>query len=217
MASFFEKLKKGMGVDVEIKEASLDESAPVATPVMEVAIENEAEAPVVKKIRKKRQAKVAILAEEPPEEPAEPPQELKIEPEPVKEIEIEGMEKPSFAKTAEEKEDWFEEPAGQLAIDVFQTEQDLIIQTAIAGIKPGDLEVTVERDIIAIKGIRQRPSKDNGDYFTKECYWGPFVREVIAPVEINPDMVEAVMQEGVLTVRLPKILRDRKRMITVKA
>lgn len=183
MASFFEKLKKGMGADQENKEEKIE-----------------------KPIRKKRQIKTVAFEPEPPQ-----PQTLKIDttpieakpPEPVKKIE------------AEEKKNWFEEPAGQLAIDVFQTERDLIIQTAIAGIKPENLEVTVERDIVAIRGIRQKPSEENGDYFAKECYWGPFAREVILPVEIDPDRVKAVMQEGILTVKMPKILREKKRIITV--
>ena len=179
-----------MGVETEIKEPSL----PKSTEGKE-------------KPRKKRLAKIMSLKED----PAFPPQELKMEEEPIKKIEIEGLSVPAV------KKEWFEEPAGQLAIDVFQTEQDLIIQTAIAGIKPGKLEVTVERDIVAIRGIREKPSKEEGDYFTKECYWGPFAREIIVPVEIDPDRVEAIMQEGVLTVRMPKILREKKRIITVKA
>lgn len=193
MASFFEKLKKGMGVEAVAQK----------------------EEEFIQKPKKKRQIKTVSLE-------IEPPQALKIEttlikttpievnPEPIKEI-----DKPSFAKTTESKKDWFEEPAGQLAIDVFQTERDLIIQTAIAGIKPENLEVTVERDIVAIRGIRQKPSEENGDYFAKECYWGPFTREVILPVEIDPDRVKAMMQEGILTVKMPKILREKKRIITV--
>jgi HSP20 family molecular chaperone IbpA len=204
-----------MGVDAETKEDQIEEVNPQVIPP-------------VPKIRKKRQAKVTALAEE----PAETIQELKIAPkqvksdseqnqiiesEPVKKIEIEGIGKPTPSEALAKRETWFEEPAGQLAIDVFQTEQDLIIQTAIAGIKPGNLEVTVERDIIAIRGIRQKPSADEGEYFTKECYWGPFAREIIVPVEIDPDRVEAIMQEGILIVRMPKILREKKRVITVKA
>ncbi len=182
MASFFEKLKKGMGVEaVEQKE---EES--------------------IQKPKRKRQIKTASLE-------IEPPQVLKIETTPIETAPIEAEEIP----VAVNKKDWFEEPAGQLAIDVFQTERDLIIQTAIAGIKPENLEVTVERDIVAIRGIRQKPSEENGDYFAKECYWGPFTREVILPVEIDPDRVKAMMQEGILTVKMPKILREKKRIITV--
>lgn len=183
----------------------------------------------VQKPKKIRQVKAPTLKRE---IIIEPPKELKTEfprsgnegedeatlhrLEPIKKIEIEGISALPADKPID-KEDWFEEPAGQLAVDVFQTERDLIIQTAIAGIKPGNLEVTVERDIVAIRGVRQKPSEENGDYFTKECYWGPFTREVIVPVEIDPDRVEAIMQEGVLTVKMPKILREKKRIITVKA
>ena len=177
MASFLDKLKKGMGVATGGEE----------------------------KIRKKRQAKTPVL---------NLPQELKIGLEPVRKIEIEGI--PSSAKATAGKEEWFEEPAGQLAVDVFQTEKDLIIQTAIAGIKPGNLEITIEKDVISIKGIREKPSAESGDYFTQECYWGPFAREVIAPVEIDPDRVEAAMREGVLTIKMPKLLREKKRTIAVK-
>src|SRR3989344_8113575 len=180
-SSFFEKLKKGMGVKEE-------ES--------------------IQKPRKKRQVKTVSLESE--------IKTLKIDTTPM-EVKLELGPKPSSAKATEGTENWFEEPAGQLAIDVFQTERDLIIQTAIAGIKPENLEVTVERDIVAIRGIRQKPSEENGDYFAKECYWGPFTREVIVPVEIDPDRVEAMMQEGILTVKMPKILREKKRIITVKA
>lgn len=194
MPSFLEKLKKGMGVETE--------SEITAEPM-----------PLIKKPKKKQ----PVIPQELKmvQQVHHPEQNRRIEPEPIKKIEVAGLEK-SFG-AAQDKKEWFEEPAGQLAIDVFQTEQDLIIQTAIAGIKPGNLEVTVERDIVAIRGIRQKPSKEEGEYFTKECYWGPFAREIIVPVEIDPDRIEAVMQEGVLTVRMPKILREKKRIITVKS
>jgi HSP20 family protein len=214
MASFLDKLKKGMGVATEDEGEEIKEPAP--------------------KIRKKRQAKNVEPAfiKTSADEEIKPPRELKIEAKIMKienkkkEIKIEEPDSAfvkastsdkSSADKPTDKEEWFEEPAGQLAVDVYQTEQDLIVQTAIAGIKPGNLEVTVERDIVAIRGIRQKPSEENGDYFTKECYWGPFSREIISPVEINPDLVEAIMEEGVLTIRLPKILREKKRTITVKA
>ncbi|MBI2038502.1 MAG: Hsp20 family protein [Candidatus Nealsonbacteria bacterium] len=204
MPSFLEKLKKGMGVESKTDEQIQEPEPPKVQPIKKP---NPAKAG--------RRLKMRTSSSSP--EPVKPPQELKIEPEPAQKIEIEGLNKPAFAKATAGKEEWFEEPAGQLAIDVFQTEQNLIIQTAIAGIKPGNLEVTIERDIVSIRGIRQKPLEEDGDYFTKECYWGPFAREVIVPVEIDPDRVEAIMQEGILTVRMTKILRDKKRTITVKA
>lgn len=114
-----------------------------------------------------------------------------------------------------EKEEWFE-PEGQLAIDVYQTQTELVIQTAIAGVKPEDLDISMERDIVTIKGCRQKPTEENGDYFTQECYWGPFSREVILPVEIDPDRAIASMKEGILIIKIPKILREKKRTIKVR-
>ena len=112
---------------------------------------------------------------------------------------------------------WFKEE-GQLVIDMYQTETKLIIQTAIAGIDPEDLDVTIEKDLIIIKGTREEPLnlEEKKDYFVQECYWGPFSRKIILPVEINPDQVQASMRQGVLVIQLPKTLREKKRKIEIK-
>ncbi len=190
MPSFFEKLKKGMGVEEPIEET----------------IEEEPDEKIVKKLRAKRvtvkkprklEVKAALIEEEiEPEE--EKPEKKKIE--------IEAEE--------ESKEKWFE-PEGQLAIDVFQTENDLVIQSAIAGVKPESLDILMEKDIIIIKGTREKPFEENGDYFAQECFWGPFSREVILPTEVDPNRAKAEMKEGILTIRIPKILREKKRRIIV--
>lgn len=193
MPSFLEKLKKGMGVEEPIEET----------------IEEKPQEKIVRKPRAKRAAvekprkleiKAAVIEEEiEPEE--EKPEEKKIE------IEIEKEDK-------EDKDKWFE-PEGQLAIDVFQTENDLIIQSAIAGVKPDSLDISMEKDIITIRGIREKPFEENGDYFTQECFWGPFSREVILPTEVDPNRSKAEMKEGILTIKIPKILREKKRRIIV--
>jgi HSP20 family protein len=113
------------------------------------------------------------------------------------------------------------EQEGQLAIDIYQTENKLIIQSAIAGVKQEDLNIVIERDLISIKGKREEPivQKDESekkDYFVQECYWGPFSRKIVLPVEINPDNVEASMKDGVLVIQLIKVLREKKRKIEVK-
>lgn len=119
-------------------------------------------------------------------------------------------------KNEESKEKWFT-PEGQLAIDVYQTERELIIQSAIAGIKPEDLDISIEGDKVTIKGKREKPTeKEERNYFYQECYWGPFSREIILPVEVDPSRAEASFEEGVLTIRIPKIEREKKRKIEVK-
>lgn len=128
----------------------------------------------------------------------------------------EKIERLTVAKTNKNQQ-WFEGPTGQLAVDIFQNESELIIQSAIAGIRPENLEISMEKDVISIKGTREKPiDAKEADYFTKECYWGPFSREIITPVEVDPDRAEASMKNGILAIRIPKTLREKKRKIEVK-
>jgi len=182
MANFFEKLKKGMGIEGNEE------------------IQKEEE-----KKEEKREGKKKIQSKTPKIKRAE---KLEIKAEPI--------EKEVLIKNKEEEEKKWLQPEGQLAIDVYQTETELVIQSAIAGVRPENLDIFLERDVLTIKGVREKPFEEEGDYFTQECYWGPFSREVILPVEIDPDRVTAQMKDGILTVRLPKILRERKRRIKVK-
>ena len=168
-----------------------------------------------KLLKKKR----VIRARKENKQPEAGPPEVKVEKVELKpeELPAEKVEekKPAEAPALAGKEKWFE-TEGELAIDVYQTESHLVIQSAIAGVKPEDLDISMERDIITIKGIRQKPFEESGDYFTQECYWGPFSREVILPVEVDPDRAEATMKDGILTIRIPKILREKKRRIKVR-
>jgi HSP20 family protein len=182
MNSFFEKLKKGMGIEEPIEE-----------PV------EEGEEPAKKKpVKKPRKTKIEKIPEE-----TERPEKLEIKAKPIEEATEERW--PTLSGESE----------GQLAIDVYQTEDYLVIQSAIAGVKPENLDIAIERDVITIKGSREKPFEESGDYFTQECFWGPFSREVILPVEIDPDRAEAKMKEGILMIKLPKISRDKKRKIQV--
>ena len=200
--SFFEKLKKGMGI--ELPEEKIEE------------MKEPEEIKTEEKPTKKRRL-IKMKNENKEQEVAQP--EMKIEKVELKPEEISG-EKMEEKKLTEvpvltDKEKWFP-TEGELAIDVYQTETHLVIQSAIAGVKPEDLDISMERDILTIKGIRQKPFEENGDYFTQECYWGPFSREVILPVEVDPDRAEATMKDGILTIRIPKILREKRRQIKVR-
>lgn len=118
-------------------------------------------------------------------------------------------------KNREEK--WLE-TEGQLAVDVFQTEGELVIQSTIAGVRSDDLDIAIEGDKVTIRGRRERPTKDEKiNYFYQECYWGPFIREIILPVEIDPSRAEAIFKEGVLIIRMPKVEREKKRKISVRS
>lgn len=106
---------------------------------------------------------------------------------------------------------------GQLAVDVYQTNGELVIQSAIAGVKPEELDISIEGDLVLIKGNRKKPIEKNEiNYFYQECYWGPFSRQIILPEETDPSRAEATLEEGILTIRIPKIERKKKRKIEIK-
>jgi len=94
---------------------------------------------------------------------------------------------------------------GQLAVDVYQTDKEIIVESAVAGIDPKDLDISVNNEILTIKGRRQRSAfvRDE-DYFCRECYWGEFSRSVALPEEVLHDKIKATYKNGVLTVALPK-------------
>lgn len=110
-----------------------------------------------------------------------------------------------------------EELEGQLTVDVYQTPTDIVIESAVAGVDPEDIDVNVTRDSVTIRGKRHREKKiKDEDYFYQECYWGKFSRSVILPQEIDPEGVRAIFKNGILTVHLPKLNKDKTKKIPVK-
>lgn len=108
-------------------------------------------------------------------------------------------------------------PKGQLTVDVYQTEKELVIQSAVAGIKLKDLDISIEKDKLTIEGKREKPlENEERNYFYQECYWGPFSREIILPAEVDPSRSQATFKEGILTIRIPKIEKEKERKIEVK-
>jgi HSP20 family protein len=125
-------------------------------------------------------------------------------------------EKNEKAEKTETKRDW-KVTEGQLAVDIYETEEDLVLQTAIAGVEADSLDISLEKDLLIVKGERKNPAKETKkNYFVEECYFGSFSREVILPREIDPTHTKASMEEGILTIRMPKIERDKKRKIVIE-
>ena len=106
---------------------------------------------------------------------------------------------------------------GQLTIDVYQTDDDIVIKSTIAGVKPEDLDININNDMVTVRGERKQEEEvDSENYYYQECYWGPFSRSVILPVEIITEKAEATMKNGILTLRLPKADVTRTRKIQVR-
>jgi HSP20 family protein len=115
-------------------------------------------------------------------------------------------------------EDWLSEYEGQLTIDMYQTKDNVIIKSTIAGVKPEDIDVTIANDMVTIRGERKRDFEASSeDYFYQECYWGSFSRSVVLPVDVDIDNVEADLKDGILTVILPKAAKARAKKIRVGA
>lgn len=127
------------------------------------------------------------------------------------EIEIGAPDKP-------EQTEWLGDDydEGQLSIDVYQTPNKLVIKSTIAGVKPENIDISINNDMLTIRGkrlCREEISEEN--YLIKECYWGGFSRSVILPVEVEAENVEAALDNGVLTVTLPKAKNAKQVSIKV--
>lgn len=119
-------------------------------------------------------------------------------------------------QTPEEEKETIQEE-GQLAVDVFQNDNEIIIQSTIAGVKAQDLDIMIQNDMVTIRGERKKEIEvEPQNYFYQECYWGPFSRSIILPEEIKPDDARAELKNGVLTIHLPKIQKTKATKIKVK-
>lgn len=113
----------------------------------------------------------------------------------------------AVSKKQEKKDDY----DGQLTVDVFQTSGDIIVRSTIAGVDQNDIDISVTKEMVTIKGKRVTPEKINSsDYYYQELFWGPFSRSIILPEDIDADNAKASMKNGLLTIRLPKLSKTKK-------
>ncbi len=136
----------------------------------------------------------------------------------IPEEEIEESKLP--AKTDRRAQNWMEEESdeAELAVDVYQTPSDIVVQTMVAGVKPEDLDIKVERSILTIRGKREENRNINEEnYFLKELYWGKFSRTISLPQEVEPEEVEATEKHGLLTIRVQKVDKEKKSSVRVKS
>jgi len=115
---------------------------------------------------------------------------------------------------------WMEDEndEAELAVDVYQTSTEIIIQTMVAGVKPDNLELNIARDIVTISGKREESRViEDENYFTKELYWGKFARTISLPQEVEPEEAEATEKHGLLTIRLQKVDKEKKSSLKVKS
>ncbi len=119
---------------------------------------------------------------------------------------------------ASDDDQWDESEAvaGQLAVDVYETKERLIIKGRVAGVNKNDLDVSISDNTLTIKGTLSAGNEDGVEnYFLQECYWGEFSRSIVLPVPVKEDEIEAVLKDGVLTISFAKLKQDTVKKIQV--
>lgn len=121
--------------------------------------------------------------------------------------------------SAQKKNDYDEnsnDDDGQLAIDVFQSENEVIIQSIVAGVKPEDLDISIDKNSVSIRGRRERNRiTDREASLCQELYWGGFSRTIDLSDEIDSENAEAVTKNGILTIRLPLVRKTQTKKLRV--
>ena len=104
-----------------------------------------------------------------------------------------------------------------LPIDMYQTDNDVVIKTAVPGMRPEDIDIKIVGDTITISGERkeQREVKEE-NYLVREMSVGRFHREVISPVDIKPDQAQASFENGILTITVPKAEVTKAKQVKVQ-
>ena len=123
----------------------------------------------------------------------------------------------SVAEDDEETEDEATEQEGELTVDVYQNAETVVIKAMIAGVRPEDLDISITRDLVTIRGKREEErTVAEEDFIMKELYWGSFSRAIALPVKIDVDEAEAIEKHGLLILKLPKLDKKKKSKLKVR-
>ena len=125
----------------------------------------------------------------------------------------------------EEDENWEEEaPAtdnpqeGELPVDMYQTDDMIVIRALVAGVSPAELEISITRDMVTVRGMREEYQEAHDDgYFHRELFWGSFSRTLVLPEEVAIDEAEAQEKHGLLEIKLPKLDKHRSTQLKVRS
>ena len=136
-----------------------------------------------------------------------------------------GDEESEEGEQFENDEQWKDEgpeehsqQEGELPVDMYQTNDAIIIKALVAGVSPADLDIAITRDMVTIRGVREEYQETNDDnYFHRELFWGSFTRTLVLPEEVVIDEAEAQEKHGLLEIRLPKLDKHRSTQLKVRS
>ncbi|HUD06030.1 MAG TPA: Hsp20/alpha crystallin family protein [Candidatus Saccharimonadales bacterium] len=117
------------------------------------------------------------------------------------------------------QEEWDEDVEdgvpGQLAVDVYETKEKLVVKARTAGVNRNDLDVSISDNTLSIRGTLSANEEDVENYFVQECYWGEFSRSIALPIPVKEEEIEAVLKDGVLTISFTKVKQDTVKKIQI--
>lgn len=116
------------------------------------------------------------------------------------------------------EDEWDEDETvpGQLAVDVYETREKLVVKARTAGVNKHDLDVSISDNQLTIRGTLSSGTEEGVEnYFLQECYWGEFSRTIALPVPVKEEEIEAVLKDGVLTISFGKLQQDTVKKIQV--
>jgi HSP20 family protein len=120
------------------------------------------------------------------------------------------------APSVDDEWDEDENVPGQLAVDVYETREKLIVKARTAGVNKNDLDVSISDNQLTVRGtLSSGNEEDVENYFLQECYWGEFSRTIALPVPVKEEEIEAVLKDGVLTISFGKVQQDTVKKIQV--
>lgn len=127
-----------------------------------------------------------------------------------------GADEGAQPPVANEEWDESEDLPGQLAVDVYETKEKLVVKARTAGVNKNDLDVSISDNTLSIRGTLSAGDEDEVEnYFVQECYWGEFSRSIALPVPVKEEEIEAVLKDGVLTISFAKVKQDTVKKIQV--
>ena len=125
-------------------------------------------------------------------------------------------EKTSRPEATDEAWDEDDSVPGQLAVDVYETANKLVVKARTAGVNRSELDVSISDNQLTIRGTLNAGNEDGVEnYFLQECYWGEFSRTIALPVPVKEDEIEAVLKDGVLTISFSKVKQDTVKKIEI--
>lgn len=130
-----------------------------------------------------------------------------------------AVDAPAATQPTAAQDDWDDTDdmvPGQLAVDVYETRERLVVKARTAGVNKHDLDVSISDNTLSIRGTLSAGNEDDVEnYFVQECYWGEFSRSIALPVAVKEEEIEAVLKDGVLTISFAKVKQDTVKKIQV--